>query len=254
MSSTAAVLVFIALGALVTGLLRESTELTWVAFIASVLAVGVLVAGELGRRRAGTDDGARSPVAGTGRGPTSTVRPGGPAAAPLRSVLDDDLSVRRVSPPPVPPSSPDVYGRGRRPRTEDLGDLTGADIRYTGTRPVDGRAPTSSSHAAPDGPAAPRVEAFPGRASPIAPSRAADREPPAEDVDMTDLLLVLDLTDEVMVVDRHPRYHLERCPYLLGHQAVALPISEARADGFTPCSTCGPIRLFAARERARRSV
>ena len=61
-------------------------------------------------------------------------------------------------------------------------------------------------------------------------------EPPVEEVEVTDLLLVMDLRDEVLVVDEHPRYHLAGCPYLAGRETFPLPIDEARADGFTPCA------------------
>jgi hypothetical protein len=77
-------------------------------------------------------------------------------------------------------------------------------------------------------------------------------DPPVEDVEVTDLLLVVDLTDEVLVVDEHPRYHLAGCRYLAGRETIPLPLDEARADGFTPCAACAPDRNLAERARARR--
>ncbi|WP_369137701.1 hypothetical protein [Modestobacter versicolor] len=85
------------------------------------------------------------------------------------------------------------------------------------------------------------------------PAVAADGEPPVEEVEVTDLLLVLDLTDEVLVVDEHPRYHLAGCRHTGGVTTLPLPLAEARTDGFTPCGTCTPDRTLAARERARRA-
>ena len=75
-----------------------------------------------------------------------------------------------------------------------------------------------------------------------------------EDVEVTDLLLVMDLTDEVLVVDEHPRYHVPGCRHLAGHPAIPLPLDEARTDGFTPCGTCAPDRHLAERARARKSA
>jgi hypothetical protein len=72
-------------------------------------------------------------------------------------------------------------------------------------------------------------------------------------VEVNDLLLVLDLTDEVLVVDEHPRYHLAGCPHLTDVATIPLPMDEARADGFTPCGTCAPDHNLAQRERARRA-
>jgi hypothetical protein len=78
-------------------------------------------------------------------------------------------------------------------------------------------------------------------------------EPPLEEVEVTDLLLVLDLRDEVLVVDEHPRYHLSGCPYLSGADTFPLPIDEARSDGFTPCGGCSPDRNLAELARERKA-
>jgi hypothetical protein len=78
-------------------------------------------------------------------------------------------------------------------------------------------------------------------------------DPPVEDVEVTDLLLVLDLRDEVLVVDEHPRYHLPGCRWLGGRETIPLPLDEARTDGFTPCAICSPDRALAERERSRRA-
>jgi hypothetical protein len=77
-------------------------------------------------------------------------------------------------------------------------------------------------------------------------------DPPVEDVEVTDLLLVVDLKDEVLVVDEHPRYHLAGCAHLTGRTTIPLPVDEARSDGFTPCAVCEPDRNLADRARARK--
>ena len=77
-------------------------------------------------------------------------------------------------------------------------------------------------------------------------------EAPLDEVEVTDLLLVLDLHDEVLVIDEHPRYHLSGCGYLTGRTTIPLPIDEARTDGFTPCGACRPDRHLADAVRARR--
>ncbi len=81
----------------------------------------------------------------------------------------------------------------------------------------------------------------------------ADRpDPGVEDVEVTDLLVVVDLKDEVLVVDEHPRYHVAGCAWLAGRETMPLPVDEARTDGFTPCAVCSPDRTLAERARARR--
>ena len=86
----------------------------------------------------------------------------------------------------------------------------------------------------------------------VGPSPADLKDPPVEDVEVTDLLLVVDLKDEVLVVDEHPRYHLPGCRFLVGRTAIPLPMDEARVDGFSPCALCTPDRHLADRERARK--
>jgi hypothetical protein len=77
-------------------------------------------------------------------------------------------------------------------------------------------------------------------------------DPPVEEVEVTDLLLVVDLKDDVLVVDERPRYHLAGCAHLAGRTPIPLPLDEARADGFTPCAVCAPDRALAERVRARK--
>jgi hypothetical protein len=76
-------------------------------------------------------------------------------------------------------------------------------------------------------------------------------DPPVEEVEVNDLLLVVDLTDEVLVVDERPRYHLAGCVHVAGRTTIPLPLDEARTDGFTPCAACAPDRNLAERARAR---
>jgi hypothetical protein len=87
-----------------------------------------------------------------------------------------------------------------------------------------------------------------------APVRGPLDEAPLEEVEVTDLLLVVDLHDEVLVIDEHPRYHLPGCVYLTGRTAIPLPIDEARSDGFTPCGSCQPDHHLADQVRARRAA
>jgi hypothetical protein len=89
---------------------------------------------------------------------------------------------------------------------------------------------------------------------PVEAPSAEEGEPPVEEVEVTDLLLVVDLTDEVLVIDEHPRYHLAGCRWLTGRETIPLPLDEARTDGFTPCGTCEPDRRLAAQARARKAA
>lgn len=70
-----------------------------------------------------------------------------------------------------------------------------------------------------------------------------------EDTDVVDFLLVAELTDRVLVVDEHPRYHLAGCALIDRQRTIALPVSQARHLGFTPCARCGPDAALAAQHR-----
>jgi hypothetical protein len=79
---------------------------------------------------------------------------------------------------------------------------------------------------------------------------AEGAEPGEEDTDAADLLVVYELTDEVLVIDEHPRYHLTRCPWPDHARAERLPVREARELGFTPCDRCRPDTALARGYRA----
>lgn len=85
----------------------------------------------------------------------------------------------------------------------------------------------------------------------IAAQRAAEvaevieviEEPPAA---TTEPPLAAHGGDIVVVIDGHPRYHAQRCRYLLGRASETVPLRQAVEDGFTPCSMCDPDVVLAA--------
>ena len=100
----------------------------------------------------------------------------------------------------------------------------------------------------------PMIDAAPPEAPPPAGPEPDDQEPGEEATDAADLLIVNDLSAEVLVVDEHPRYHLTRCTWLSGKETIPLPVSEARELGFTPCARCGPDAVLAKQHRASRGA
>ncbi|MGH3771657.1 MAG: hypothetical protein ACRDRW_09720 [Pseudonocardiaceae bacterium] len=79
-------------------------------------------------------------------------------------------------------------------------------------------------------------------------------DPGEEDTDAADLLVIYELTDEVLVVDEQPRYHLAGCPWSDHARAERLPVLEARKMGFTPCDRCRPDTMLARKHRAARAT
>lgn len=133
--------------------------------------------------------------------------------------------------------------------------VTPATAFRTLPAPVDADTP-GSANGAPQATAPPATAMWttvPPAGAGAATAPADLEDPPVEEMEVTDLLLTVDMTDEVLVVDEHPRYHLAGCVALVGRTVIPLPHDEARADGFTPCGICTPNRRLADRARARKS-
>jgi len=259
----AALLLLLAVGLLAGGLAQGSATLQWASFAASLLAAVVLGLGELRRRRrTATPEPVR---AGRARGPSTA--PGAPLSPAVAARPPGPPDTLVTAPQPVVPGS-SAPERAPEPATPELpardpGSLESAEPQVAPPPVVESlgslaepSGPSTGAHAAPDPSAVsmgPRSVGAHSAEQPAALALGEDGEPPVEEVEVTDLLLVLDLTDEVLVVDEHPRYHLAGCPHLADQQTFGIPMVEARTDGFTPCATCAPDRHLAMSERARRA-
>ncbi|MCO7196235.1 hypothetical protein NH602_24720, partial [Pseudonocardia sp. McavD-2-B] len=78
-----------------------------------------------------------------------------------------------------------------------------------------------------------------------------DGDSPEEPRDPTLAALAARLPDEVLVIDEHPRYHVQTCRALTGRPVIPLPVSEAVELGFTPCGWCAPNRTLGDRHPAQ---
>jgi hypothetical protein len=74
-------------------------------------------------------------------------------------------------------------------------------------------------------------------------------EPVAQQVSVADAARVARMTNEVLVIDGRPRYHLPGCVHLLGRDSEPLPVQEAVELGFTPCGLCEPDSALLAEAR-----
>jgi hypothetical protein len=74
-------------------------------------------------------------------------------------------------------------------------------------------------------------------------------EPAAQQVSAADAARVARMSNEVLVVDGRPRYHLVGCTHLAGRDSEPLPVHEAVELGFTPCSRCEPDSALLAQAR-----
>ncbi|GAA3296109.1 hypothetical protein Dvina_44095 [Dactylosporangium vinaceum] len=74
-------------------------------------------------------------------------------------------------------------------------------------------------------------------------------EPAIQQSSAADLARVAALNDDVLVIDGRPRYHVSSCPHLLGRESEPLPAHEAVELGFTPCAICAPNDVLLAGRR-----
>ena len=246
----AALLVLVALGLFVGGIATGATAFYWACVAVSVLAAVLLFTAWRQMGSADDDAADETPEAlpvkpPAGRAPVAERRPAATTVvlskAPPADVAGADPEPAQAEAEPVP--GPDSAARHRSP---DAGDVrVGAPVQEVPVGRVSGATAAGAADERADEPVA---------EPPGAPVLADDGgEPAVEEVEVTDLLLVVDLHDEVLVVDEHPRYHVDGCPWLTGRTTIPLPLDEARTDGFTPCGQCTPDRHLAQVERARRA-
>ncbi|SET02515.1 hypothetical protein [Geodermatophilus poikilotrophus] len=251
----AGLLVLLGLGLFVGGIVTGLVALYWGCVAACGLAAVLLVVARLRTAREAGDPDRRAAESASGAGTTTSVAatdtpPPEAPRTPPQPVVDPEpaaaapagaTAVRTPEAAPEPAGATALRTPERGPEPEQERSVE---------EPPTTVPPTT---AAANGHADEHIPARRGAHEPReSPADATTGEPGEEDVEVTDLLLVVDLADEVLVVDEHPRYHLPGCPHLEGREDIGLPMVEARADGFTPCGTCRPVRHLAGIERSRR--
>lgn len=245
----AGLLVLLGLGLFIGGVVTATTAFYWACVAACALAAVLLVVARLRTGRAAEEfdrPAWEAPVEPT---PATGVRPEPPRTAPQPVTSRDPAD---PAPEPDAAADPESPPTAREPTTEEPVGAEPVDDEPVAGEPVDGERPAVVPPAG-DGDLEERAPSRRGAHEPReTPSDATAGEPGEEDVLVTDLLVMVDLDDEVLVVDEHPYYHLAGCRLLDGRTTVPLPMVEARTDGFTPCAACRPVRHLAEVERTRR--
>lgn len=240
----AALLVLAGLGLFVAGLLTEVTAFYWACVAACVVAAVVLY---LARRRMATP--VPAPTAAVPAGAAAVPTPGGGAVG--RHAGAAGASAASTSASTATPAPAEQVAPAAAAVAESSAVVSGPPAAVPDAAPA---VPAPAVAATPD-PSAGAATARAGSSGAGRSSSPADHrdagEPPVEEVEVTDLLLVVDLKDEVLVVDEHPRYHVEGCRHLSGQETIPIPLDEARTDGFTPCGACRPDATLADRVRSR---
>lgn len=230
-------LIVVAVGLLVVGLLQGTDALLVASIGASLLAAVALI---VGGRQAAAARSARTTR--TGRQVHSDED-----YDPFESRLDADGGVAREIRQPVGAGTRaggtgTTYGRG----ATRLGGSGRSDANLP---PVEEPAMTAPVR---DEPAVQQPELPPFQEYPATGGDWSDHddddlddddpedEPPIQVSSAADIARVSMMTDEVLVIDGRPRYHVRGCVHLLGRESEPLPIGEAVELGFTPCSVCEP--------------
>ncbi|BBG03075.1 MULTISPECIES: hypothetical protein [Pseudonocardia] len=216
---------------------------------------------------AGSRAGAGEPGFGSGSPPAGT--PGsGDTGRPGTAAPGAEADGAVPAPPSDRPGMPGEPVHGEAGRTTRAGatEFSAAAVPPGGSPPP-GADDRSGASAAGNGGAAGAAQvagaaaagADAGRApSDGGPAGAAgsEQQPVADDApeeprDPTLAGLVARLPDEVLVIDEHPRYHVQTCRALPGRAVIPLPVSEAVELGFTPCGWCSPNRSLGERHPAQ---
>jgi hypothetical protein len=209
------VLVLAALGLLVTALLTANTVWAWVSVILSVLAGLILLLDWLRRRskRSAAEPAAEHAVEDDEADEATGELPetGAPPAAEQTELMSASGDLDSSSTAVIVPV-PDKDTEGEP--TEDVDEEDVAAAQPKAAQPKEG-------------------------------------DPGEEQTDASDLLVVSELEDEVVVVDEYPRYHLVECVWLAERDTIPIEVSEARQLGFTPCVRCGPDAKLAAKHRTK---
>lgn len=201
---------------LVVSLVTENSSWAWGCIVACVAAGAVLAVDA--RRRRQVRSSTTPPPADTGPGGAHAVGAGG----------EDDAAVTQVI------AVPDV--RDEAPTTV----LPLLAPHGVAAEPVPVAAEPEPAPAA--------VTATPEPQ--LAPPVESSAEPDEEDADAADALAVAGSAHDVLVVDEHPRFHVDGCTWLAGRTTMSLPAREAVELGFSPCSRCAPSRTLASLARA----
>ncbi|MBP2324023.1 hypothetical protein JOF56_004408 [Kibdelosporangium banguiense] len=245
-------LVVASLGLLIAALTTANTLWAWISVLISVVAAGLLVLDWIRnrRRRRSREEPAADRASGPGvrEREQSSFEPSSFEAAPLPPETDVTAQQQAVT----------AQGQhGHQERQHDSGDAF-PDPFEESFRDFDepklGEPPfgtSTGSFALPVEPPEPITAIHEPVTAVQEPVIDMDTEPGEENTDATDVLTVSELSDEVVVIDERPRYHLVTCAWLNNRPTMGLPVSEARDLGFTPCALCAPDSTLAARRRAR---
>jgi hypothetical protein len=217
-------LILVAVGLLVAGVLSGSNILIVLSIVATVIAAVVLI---LGVRQSAADDDEYDADEAADQAATGGAR----SRRDSREQASRDASRQGERVKSRQSRSSASSGADEAASAErDTTTVAGRAVDSRGTVPAQTREGRDSVQTPADeatGSAAGMDDDPPG-------------EPPVQTTSPANVARIALLTTEVLVVDGRPRYHLAGCVHLLGRESEPLPVGEALELGFTPCGMCEP--------------
>jgi len=224
-------LIVVAVGLLVAGVLQGANALLIASIVASLLAAVALIVGgrQAAAARAAARGGPRTRTAG------SSARLEEPA-----DVTESRTSRRALEREPVGAGvGGSTYGGGYGGRTSDETSMM---------EPVRDEPYPPSIPQQPDAPGYPHYDSqydahdaqFEADDDDDDYDDEPEDEPAPQPTSPGDAARIASMTTDVYVVDGRPRYHLRGCIHLMGRESESLPVGEAVELGFSPCGVCEP--------------
>jgi hypothetical protein len=228
-------LILVAVGLLVAGVLSSSNVLIIASIVATVIAAIVLILGVRQSANSADDEedyddleADEAEVSSGYRGASgrrNTPRGARPSDGDQPSERDDRVAAdigaaeRGATMTEKAPSSIPSQGRERHEPAPSHGGVDGAGRLDQFEAPPAQFAPADSASGIDDDP---------------------PDEPSAEVTSPSNAARIAMLTSDVLVIDGRPRYHVSGCVHLLGRESEPLPVGEAMELGFSPCGMCEP--------------
>jgi hypothetical protein len=223
-------LIVVAVGLLVAGVLQGANALLVASIVASLLAAIALIAG--GRQAAAARAAASSRTRGS--------RPADDDLTDSRSGSRAERRVMERETVGAGVGGGSTYGGGYSGRSGSFGDETSMmePVRDEPYPPSIPQQPDNTDYSS-----TPYGADYDGRYGDDDDDDDYDEpedEPAAQPTSPGDAARIAGMSTEVYVVDGRPRYHLRGCVHLMGRESEPLPVSEAVELGFSPCGVCEP--------------
>jgi hypothetical protein len=226
-------LIVVAVGMLVAGVLQGANALLIASIVASLLAAVALIVG--GRQAAA----ARATARGASGGSRTTRSPRVEEPADLTEVRPGRRALERE--PVGAGVGGSTYGGGYGARSDETSMMEPIrDEPYPPSIPQqhDSGYPPFEDAAYDD--AASDDAAYDAAADDDDDFDEPEDEPAPQQTSPGDAARIAGMNTDVYVVDGRPRYHLRGCVHLMGRDNEPLPVSEAVELGFSPCGVCEP--------------